>query len=79
MTVSKGVGRGRPGEPRKPLRPDATNHSTEKIIVTVTPEEREMAFALARYLAETVAGMIRRLLREERARLVASGKKPPRQ
>jgi hypothetical protein len=44
----------------------------------VTPEEHAEIDALAEYLLVSVSDLIRRLLKEERARLVAMGKRPPR-
>jgi hypothetical protein len=44
----------------------------------VTPEEHAEFDALARYLQLSLSDLVRRLLKAERARLVAEGKKPPR-
>ena len=44
----------------------------------VTPEEHAEIDALAEYLLLSVSDLIRRLCKQERARLVASGKRPPR-
>ena len=59
-------------------RGNKRNGTTIIFPVRVTPEEHDELTALARYLGETAADMIRRLINDERARLVASGKKPPR-
>jgi hypothetical protein len=44
----------------------------------VTPEEHAEFDALAAYLQLSLSDLMRRLLKAERARLVAAGKKPPR-
>lgn len=44
----------------------------------VTPTEHLEYHALAEYLQMSLSDLVRKLLTEERARLVASGKKPPR-
>jgi len=44
----------------------------------VTPEEHQEFDALAAYLQLSLSDLVRRLLKEERARLVALGKRPPR-
>lgn len=52
--------------------------STCYLKALVTPEEHAEFHALAAYLQVSLGHLIRRLLTEERARLVALGKKPPR-
>lgn len=46
--------------------------------VRVTKAEREMYYALARYLDMQLAGLVRLLFKEKRAALLAEGKRPPR-
>jgi hypothetical protein len=55
-----------------------SNVSTQIIRARVTPEEHEEANALAAYSQLSLSDLVRRLLKEERARLVALGKRPPR-
>jgi hypothetical protein len=52
--------------------------SMSYIRARVTPEEHEEFDALASYLQLSLSDLIRRLLKAERARLVADGKRPPR-
>ena len=52
--------------------------SMHYIRARVTPEEHAEFDALAAYLQLSLSDLIRRLLVAERARLVASGKRPPR-
>ena len=59
-------------------RPDQKQPSIVSVIFRVTPEEREEWKALARYLKVSLSDLMRRLQREERTRLLADGRKPPR-
>lgn len=59
-------------------RPNQAEVSSEILQVRVTKEEREMYYALAKYLDLQLAGLVRLLFKEKRAALVAEGKRPPR-
>jgi cell division protein ZapA (FtsZ GTPase activity inhibitor) len=52
--------------------------STIKMQLRVTPEERDEIRALARYLNSSMSDLLRRLLAEERRRLIDQGLRPPR-
>lgn len=58
-------------------RLDQKGTSTVWAKARVTPEERDGMNGLAQYLGETLSQMFRRLYAQERARLVAEGKRPP--
>ncbi len=58
-------------------RLDQKGMSTRQMKFVVTPEEGDGMHALAQYLGESLSGMLRRLYVQERARLVAEGKRPP--
>ncbi len=58
-------------------RIDAPGKSSSWLQIRVTPEERAEVMALARYLKCTVSDLVRQLVAQERARLVADGKRPP--
>jgi len=52
--------------------------STIKMQLRVTPEERDEIRALARYLQLSMSDLFRKLLAEERRRLIDQGLRPPR-
>ena len=58
-------------------RNDQKETSTVLVNLRLTPEERDEWKALARYLQASMSDLMRRLQREERARLVAQGLRPP--
>lgn len=58
-------------------RMDQRGTSTRQMKFLVTPEEGDGMHALAQYLGESLSEMIRRLYLQERARVVAEGKRPP--
>lgn len=54
-----------------------TTASSIKMQIRVTAEERDEWKALAEYCETDMSGLIRRLIADERARLLADGKRPP--
>jgi len=59
-------------------RPGTTQASTVLWQIRVTEEEDDCAKALAEYHAESFSDYVRRLITEDRQRLVDAGLRPPR-